>query len=221
MSRSIRRRILLLASAFALLTVFILGVHLLLLYTDRGFEVVIAGKRILQLGGFVQSVWSQSIESAFEKKIGSDGQTIRIPKYVANVIVDHEVEGILYAHEFNSLEQRRYRFNNDTSYICAAPDMVTVHTPQSVNPKIDLVNYGFIFNGDAFRGNLAPDALNNFRQDLISGDPAKLYLLRPMQDKDGTYPLVHVILFTSNSSCVNTSYNGEAIPDTNVTPNAK
>ena len=56
--------------------------------------------------------------------------------------------------------------------------MVTVDTPQKVDPKTDLTNYVFLFNGDGFRGNLAPDALNNFLQDLVSGDSAVVTPLR-------------------------------------------
>lgn len=176
----------------------------------------------MRLGTSTESEYPQQIESAFEKKYDRLGQSVRIPKYIEDTFVNSETDGVITATVVNTQSQRRYRFQSYTSYICAAPNMVHVGDPNvSITPQKNLANYVFEFHGDNYRGNLMPDAINNFRQDLNTGDPAKLYLLRPTPDKDGTYPLVHVILFTSNASCVNTSFNGNALPDASVTPNAK
>lgn len=206
--------VLLVAGGLALLSNY-LNAH------DSNFILVLGGRPVLKLGEDAKTAFPPEIESAFTKSVNPGGLTQRVPKYIQNVLVDHEESGVIFASELNTTEQKRYRVSNLTSYMCAAPIMVTVDLPQKVDPKKDLPNYVFFFNGDGYRGNVAPDALNNFRQDLVRGDPAKLYLLRPVPDKDGTYPLVHIILFTSNKSCVNTSYSGIVTPDANITPNAK
>ena len=208
--------------AIAVASVLILIINFVLLYTRLGFIFNIGGLQLIKLGTATESVYPPQIESAFEKTTNKQGLVMRIAKYIDDVQVNSEENGVVIATHLGTQSQRRYSFHDYTSYMCGDPTMVSANIPKvSIDPKKDLAKYLFIFQGDGFRGNEMPASLNNFRQDLNNGDPAKMYLLRPTPDADGTYPLVHVILFTSNDSCVNTSFNGAAIPDANVQPNAK
>lgn len=202
-----------------LLIALIVGLNFFLLSKGLSTDISVFGYRILHLGVAKVNLFPNNIASAFEVVNQQNGFPIRVGKYIQNVTIDHESDNIVYATEIGSAVQKQYKFTNDTSYMCAAPQMVTVDgAPQQVDPQKDIANFAFFFNGDGYRGDLAPNAIIDFRQDLAKGDAAKLYLLSPAPDSDGMFSLVHVILFTSHTGCVNMLYNGNAVQNPSVTP---
>jgi len=198
--RGMKKFAVILAIVMIVIIVGCIGLHYYLLTQNRYLVFHLGGRQLLKLGTSL-SLAPQDIEAGFNRITNAAGTNVRIPKYIHDVLVSREEHGVFYATEIGGSEERRYRWTDSTGYICVAPDMATVAIENPVDPKKDLANYVFVFYGGDFRGNYSRIGLLEARNDLVPGDPAKLYLKTDQPGADGTYELLNVALFTSHETC--------------------
>ena len=117
MPKRVRRWRVRIGTIVAGVLVLIVWLHLGLLYMGHGILLSIGGFQIIRLGTSTESVFSPQIESAIEKCTDKIGSTLRIAKYIDDVLVNSESNGAINATSLSTNSTRLYRFQSYTSYI--------------------------------------------------------------------------------------------------------
>jgi hypothetical protein len=119
-----------------------------------------------------------------------------------NILVDRVDEHTIFARDAYSGENYKLYWSSDSGYGCASSPYVETSDGVFDPSRQDLAGIKFFFFGDSWRGILGDQGLEQLRLDLVSGDPAKLYLVSEQKDSQGRLEVLELILFTSYKQCV-------------------
>lgn len=187
-----------LISIIVLLGFIIISAHYVLLRSNKGYYLNIGGGNVLSLG--VPRDLPKSVSTSFTQLVNSEGDSVYLPKFEHNVIIQSEKEGDLYTTNVQTQKHELFTWSDETSYICLPQESVLVNTGEFTPVALtssNLASYKFIYSGSSVAGVKGPAGFFNFRDDFAPDSLAKLIVKSETPNKAGELELLNVILFTN------------------------
>ncbi|MBI5127197.1 hypothetical protein HZA76_01950 [Candidatus Roizmanbacteria bacterium] len=202
---------------FILLAIFLFyfGADLLMSSLGKGYIYYIKGKPVLILGiaknlpENLRVPYPLEVQASFKDSVTVKTEVgdfaYREPKYERAMKVIEIVGNTITGKDIETGETVKYLWTKNSGYSCNKGDYVQIGN-QIIDPSLHPENMKFFFFGTGWRGILGNVGLTFLKEDLNTGDGAKVYLISENKDNEGRSEILNLMLFTSKENCVQTFY---------------